>query len=148
MSAAHRVLRKALGDAVKLELVNRNPAALVSPPKVEQEEMHILSAEQVREVLAAMQSSTIYPQVVVLLSTGMRRGELMGLQWGDVDLEASKLRIERSVEKTKAYGLRIKAPKTKHGRRLITLPGRGDASAPASQDAAREPTGARDRKAT
>src|SRR5215204_3126928 len=58
----------------------------------------------------------------MLLSTGMRRGELMGLQWGDVDLDARKLRVERAIEKTKSHGLRIKAPKTKHGRRLITLP--------------------------
>ena len=58
----------------------------------------------------------------MLLATGARRGELAGLQWGDVDLEAAKLRIERSIEKTKAQGLRSKPPKTKHGRRLITLP--------------------------
>jgi integrase len=119
---AHRVLHKALADAARYELLVRNPAALVSPPKVAGEEMEILSADQVKAVLAAMRSTVIFPQVVVLLSTGMRRGELVGLQWGDLDLEAGKLRIERAVEKTKARGLRLKSPKTKHGRRLITLP--------------------------
>ncbi len=53
-----------------------------------------------------------------LLSTGIRRGELMGLQWGDLDLDAGKLRVERAIEKTKAHGLRMKAPKTRHGRRI------------------------------
>jgi integrase len=119
---AHRVLHKALADATKYELLMRNPASLVSPPKVTGDEMQILSADQVKAVLAAMRTSIIFPQVVVLLSTGMRRGELMGLQWGDLDLEAGKLRIERAIEKTKTHGLRIKAPKTKHGRRTITLP--------------------------
>jgi integrase len=50
----------------------------------------------------------------------MRRGELLGLQWGDIDLDAATVRIERSIEETKA-GLRIKPPKTKRGRRNITL---------------------------
>jgi integrase len=53
----------------------------------------------------------------------MRRGELLGLQWGDIDLDAvpPTLRIERSVEETKA-GLRLKPPKTKRGRRSVSLP--------------------------
>ena len=51
----------------------------------------------------------------------MRRGELLGLQWGDVGLNAGTLRVERSLEETKA-GLRFKPPKTKRGRRNITLP--------------------------
>jgi integrase len=52
----------------------------------------------------------------------MRRGELLALQWGDIDLDRGTLRIERSVEETRAGGLRLKAPKTKRGRRGITLP--------------------------
>jgi len=119
---AHRVLHKGLADAMRRELLTRNPAALVSPPKVSADEVEILSADQVRAALGAMRGTVIYPQVVVLLATGMRRGELMGLQWGDVDCEVGKLRVERAVEKTKTHGLRIKAPKTRHGRRAITLP--------------------------
>jgi len=119
---AHRVLHNGLADAMRRELSTRNPAALVSPPKVTTNEVEILSADQVRAALDAMRRTVIYPQVVVLLATGMRRGDLMGLQWRDVDLEAGKLRVERAVEKTKAHGLRVKAPKTRHGRRTITLP--------------------------
>jgi integrase len=118
---AHRVLHKALEDACRREVIGRNPVAIVSPPRVAPTEMAALSGEEVKAVLAAMKDTSIYTHVVVLLSTGVRRGELMGLQWGDVDLDAGKLRIERSIEKTKA-GLRVKAPKTRHGRRLITLP--------------------------
>jgi integrase len=119
---AHRVLHKALGDAVKREVLNRNPAALVPPPKVVEGEMAMLGADAVKALLVAMRGTVIYPHVVTLLSTGMRRGELMGLQWGDVDLDGGKLRIERAIEKTKKHGLRVKGPKTRHGRRTITLP--------------------------
>ena len=61
--------------------------------------MEALSGDQVKTVLAAMKDTPIYTQVVVLLSTGLRRGELMGLQWNDVDLEAGKLRVERSMKR-------------------------------------------------
>ena len=55
-----------------------------------------------------MKETVIYPQVIVLVSSGMRRGELTGLQWRDIDLDGKTLQIERSIEKTKA-GLRIKS---------------------------------------
>jgi integrase len=119
---AHRVLHKALNDATRRELLTRNPAALISPPKVADEEMEILSADEVKAVLTGMRDTVIYPEIVVLLATGMRRGELAGLQYGDLDLEGGAVQIARAVEKTKA-GLRIKSPKTKRGRRSISLPG-------------------------
>jgi integrase len=55
------------------------------------------------------------------MATGMRRGELLGLEWGDVDLDRGVLRVERSVEETKA-GLRVKEPKTRRSRRNIGVP--------------------------
>jgi integrase len=59
--------------------------------------------------------------VSLAVATGMRRGELLALRWSDVDLGTASLRVERSLVETKA-GLRFKSPKTKHGRRTITLP--------------------------
>jgi integrase len=114
-------LHKALSDAVSREQMIRNPASLIKPPKVDGVEMPILGNAQVKAVLAALNGEQVYPHVIMLLSTGIRRGELMGIQWGDVDLDAGRLRIDRSVEATNK-GLRIKAPKTVHGRRLIALP--------------------------
>ena len=63
----------------------------------------------------------LHPIVFLALATGMRRGELLGLQWGNVNLDSATLRVERSVEETRA-GLRLKPPKTKRGRRSISLP--------------------------
>lgn len=65
----------------------------------------------------------LHPIVSLALDTGMRRGELLGLKWGDLDLDKATLQVERSVEETR-QGLRIKGPKTKRGRRSITLPKR------------------------
>jgi integrase len=52
----------------------------------------------------------------------MRRNEMLGLRWQDVDLDAGRLTIERSLEQTTAHGIRVKGPKTRHGRRTISLP--------------------------
>jgi integrase len=60
--------------------------------------------------------------VMVGLGTGMRRGELLALRWKDLNLEKAMLRVEQALEETKLGGLRFKSPKTKHGRRTITLP--------------------------
>lgn len=118
---AHRVLHRALARAVEDEIAARNVASVVSPPKLEDAEVQILTAEQMGGVLAKLATHALYPIVALALGTGMRRGELLSLRWVDVDLEAATVRIERSLEETKA-GLRFKTPKTKHGRRTISLP--------------------------
>ncbi len=117
---AHRLLARVLRYAVENGTVARNVAAIRKPPKVEEQELGILTADQIAEVRAKLAGHTLLPIVELALATGMRRGELLGLQWGDVDLDAGTLRVERSVEETRA-GLRLKPPKTKRGRRSIGL---------------------------
>jgi integrase len=118
---AHRVLHRGLQRAMKLELVARNVASAVSPPKIEAEEVQILTAEQMAEVLARIAGHPLHPIVALALGTGMRRGEICALAWGAVDLEAGLARVERSLEQT-AAGLRFKAPKSRHGHRAVSLP--------------------------
>ena len=118
---AHRVLRRALADAVKNGTIARNVAAVHSPPRVEETEIEILSPDQIGAVLKALDGHGIFPIVSLALATGMRRGELLGLQWQDIDLDAGTLRVERAVEETKKK-LRLKSPKTKRGRRNVKLP--------------------------
>jgi integrase len=118
---AHRLLRLVLGTAVRNGTLIKNAAAPVTPPRVEDREIEILSPEQIALVSANLRGHTLLPIVKLALATGMRRGELLGLQWGDVELDAGTLRVERSVEET-ALGTRLKPPKTKRGRRNIALP--------------------------
>lgn len=118
---AHRVLHRALQRAVESEVLPRNVASVIKPPQVESDELEILSGEQIGAVLRRLEGHALHPIVTLALATGMRRGELLALRWSDVDMDGASLRVERSLEETKA-GLRFKVSKTKHGRRTVSLP--------------------------
>lgn len=118
---AHRLLSRALERAVETEVLARNVASAISPPKIAHEEIEILGPDQVALVLMTLSGHELHAITNVALATGMRRGELLGLQLRDIDLDAGLLSVERSLEET-AAGLRFKPPKTKHGRRTISLP--------------------------
>ena len=125
---AHRVLHRALERAMRLEIISRNVAHPVRPPKVESAEVTILNAAQIGEVLARLDGYggrygllPLHPIAALAIGSGMRRGEICGLAWGAVDLDKSLVRVERSLEETTG-GLRFKPPKTAHGRRTISLP--------------------------
>ena len=117
----HRVLHRALGHANRWGLVQQNVAALVTPPRVASTEIGAASPAQVQTVLERLEGRSVFPIFMLALATGMRRGELLALRWCDVDLDGAVLRVERSLEQTKT-GLRFKSPKTRHGRRPISLP--------------------------
>ena len=118
---AHRVLHRALQIGVETEVLARNVASAIPMPKVEAQEVEILDAEQVATLLEKLRDHWMHNLAAVDLATGLRRGELLALQWGDVDLEGASLRVDRSLEETE-LGLRFKAPKTKHGKRTLALP--------------------------
>jgi integrase len=118
---AHRVLRRGIELALRSEIVTRNVAAVIAPPRHEGGEVAILQPGQMAALLEGLAGHVLQPIAILALSTGMRRGELLGLQWGDMDLDAGTVRIERSLEETR-QGLRLKTPKTRHGRRLVSLP--------------------------
>jgi integrase len=118
---AHRLLHRALKRALKSELVARNVAHAIEPPKVEHVEVEALKAEQVAPLLAALEGHWLEPIAVLALSSGARRGEILALTWGNVDLAGATMRIERSLEQTRA-GLHFKRPKTRSGVRRLALP--------------------------
>lgn len=117
----HRLMHRALGHAVKWSLITINPVAAAEPPRVERQEIEILTPDQVKLVLHTLRGHRLYPIAVMGLATGMRRGELLALRWGDIDLDGGRVRVERSLEQTNE-GLRFKSPKTNAGRREITIP--------------------------
>lgn len=117
----HRLLHRVLSHAVKWGVILNNPATSADPPPVPRSEVAILSAEQINSVLDALRERAIYPIVLLAIATGMRRGELCGLRWKDVDIDGKKVRVEQSIEQTNE-GLRPKAPKTKAGHRTISIP--------------------------
>jgi integrase len=114
----HSVVRSALGRAVEQQLISRNPADAFKKrlPRAERREMITLNAEQSAQLFAAIKHTPIYWPVLLALSTGMRRGEILA----NVDLDRGTLRVVESLEQTKA-GLRFKSPKTDRNR-AINLP--------------------------
>ena len=118
----HRILRTALARAVEQQVIARNPADAFRKrlPKVERRAMTTLTAEQSARLLDAIAHSRIYWPVLIALSTGMRRGEILALRWKNVDLERGSVRVTESLEQTK-NGIRFKAPKTDRFR-VIALP--------------------------
>jgi len=117
----HQQLSTALKQAVRLGLVSRNVCDLVTPPRVPSREMATWDGVQARRFLAVAGQSTYGPIWIVALATGLRRGELLGLRWQDVDVERRTLSVRQTVG---LVGTTIVAgqPKTRSGRRTIPVP--------------------------
>jgi integrase len=118
---AHRVLHRGLAVALRLEKVNRNVASAAEPPKIKASEVTILTSDEVAEIMTKLSDHWLRPIFTVAIGTGLRRGELLALTWGTIDFDRGVLRVERSLEQTRA-GLRFKAPKTRQSRRNVSLP--------------------------
>ena len=113
------VLRAAVGRAVKLGYVRRNVVALTEAPQIVKKEMRYLTPEQTRRFIAAAVSDRWTALWVLLVTTGLRPGEALGLKWGDLDGE--KLRVQRALVRVPGSGWSLAEPKNKKGR-TVTLP--------------------------
>lgn len=122
VSAIHNMLHTALDNAVKLGILARNVCETVSPPRKVHKEMKPLSPEQARQLLEAAKGHPREALFVLALATGMRRGELLGLKWQDVDLEQGVLHVRRALTRMPTgLGYKETEPKTKKSRRSIVL---------------------------
>jgi integrase len=117
----HRVLREALQQAVRWQLLARNPADAVEPPRPQRREMKCLDEASTAGLLEAAKGTVLHLPILLAVTTGMRRGEILGVRWQDVDLDAATLSVRQSLEQTK-LGLKFKPPKTQKGRRVVALP--------------------------
>ena len=138
---AHRVLGKALREGVKFGTLVKNvcssPSGGQRAPKVDRQEMQILTGAEVLGVLGKLRAHndrrghrgrpfrlgrTLFPKVIIALFGGLRRGEVLALRWRHIDLDAGIIKVREALEETKKYGLRVKPTKSGAGRRDITLP--------------------------
>ena len=118
----HRFLHRALGQAVRWNLVARNVAGLVDPPRMARYEHVAFSPEQAERFLAAIRGDRLEALYVLALVTGLREGELLGLRWPDVDLDASTVAVRGSMQSDEHGRLVIDETKTRGSRRLVVLP--------------------------
>ena len=117
----HRTLSQALAHAVKTGVLFKNPAEQVKPPRPPSREIAILTKSEIATLLRAAEPTWLYLPVLVGVTTGMRRGELLGLRWSDIDFKAARLTVNQSLERVKGKTA-FKSPKTTTSRRTITLP--------------------------
>ena len=114
------ILRVALNQAVQHGLAHRNAAALSDPPKMTQYNATFLDAKQAERLLASVKGHKLEALVTLALTTGMRIGEILGLTWGDLDLENKTLQVRQQQQRV-GKELIVCSPKTKRSARSIPL---------------------------
>jgi integrase len=128
----HTLLYGALSQAERNQLVVRNVTALVEPPRKQRKEMPTLTQEQVaNQLLPAIADDRLAAAIFMLFGTGLRRGELLGLRWKDVDLDESILHVRQTLGRVRIHDaksheqktrLTFQEPKTDQSRRTIPIP--------------------------
>jgi len=118
---AHKVLGRALADAVGHEVIHRNVARLKKPPKVD-DDGEMVIVRDVPDLLKKMEGSALRLPGLLGLLCGMRIGEVLALRWRNVDMDGKVIKVREALEETGKHGIRSKLPKSKAGRRDITMP--------------------------
>lgn len=116
----HRLLHSALNHAVRLQLISRNPCDAVELPKVVRGETDYWTPDEVAQFLEGIKGDRLYALFYLALSTGLRRGELMGLRWEDIDFERRCLSVKQERVRGEKGSI-FKEPKTKYSVRPIAL---------------------------
>ncbi|MFC9703335.1 tyrosine-type recombinase/integrase [Streptomyces sp. NPDC056943] len=117
---SHRVLRTALTAACREELITRNVATLVEPPRAKARELSPWSLDETLDFLAAARRDPLYAAFVLAITMGLRRGELVGLRWADVDLDHRVLYVRQQTQRRRGV-LYDDDPKGRR-RRAVPLP--------------------------
>lgn len=118
---AHQVLRTALELAKRWDLIDRNVASMVDPPRRERPKIHPLDPSQARRFLDSIRGHRLEALYSVALAMGLRQGEALGLLWEDVDLAASTLTVRHQLQRIDGR-LALVEPKTERSRRAIAIP--------------------------
>ena len=113
----HRVLKQALKQSVRWEMLHRNPADAVDAPKVERRQMQVYDVPQTVNLIEAVRGHRVFIPVVLAAMCGLRRGEIVALRWKHIDLDKASLSVVQSAEQTRA-GVRYKEPKAGRGRNV------------------------------
>lgn len=118
----HGILRKALADAVRWNLLQRNVAdqADAPSPRSGAAEMMTWGAEELGHFLDFVGDDRLYGAWVLAATTGLRRGEVLGLRWSDVDLDSGRLAVRQTLVSV-AYETKFSTPKTNRGRRSVSI---------------------------
>jgi integrase len=114
------VLSAAFGDAVRWGELSRSPAAGATVPRIKKERVVPMAPAEARAIMAVFKGDTLEPLVTTALGTGLRQGELLGLRWSEVDLDARAVRVEATLQRVDGEYQRLE-PKTDMSYRLVPL---------------------------
>jgi integrase len=117
----YTVCRTMLDIAVRDGLMRRNPAAAVKRPTIKRNEARYLTPAEVGRLLEAAKDDRLHPLIVLMLGTGLRRGEALALHWRDVDLAGGHVRVRLTLSRVER-ALVFDEPKTSQSRRFVSLP--------------------------
>jgi integrase len=117
----HALLHGAFKQALLWNLIPRNPADAVRPPRTHRTEMHVLDRDQVLQLLEAAEDPALRALYAVAATAGLRRGELLALRWSDLDFERAVLTVRRTAQRIRGEGWVFGEPKTHAGRRAVRL---------------------------
>lgn len=116
----HATLHRALKTAVQLELISYNPADKVDVPRKDRPEIVALNVEQCKQLLSMALLSEIYIPVLLGVCCGLRRGEVCGLRWEDVDFRANLISIRHTANYS--GGFHLVPPKSRESKRTLVMP--------------------------
>ena len=117
----HHIIRKALNQAIKWQLLQVNPATAVTLPKRDRLEMRSLAPSEAGDLLEAAEGSGLETLLLIALETGMRQGEILALQWSAVELRQGDIQVLRSARYYPGDGIVMGATKTHRSRRHVAL---------------------------
>jgi integrase len=117
----HGILRNALNRAIRWDYIQRNVAAHVDGPRIEQQEIQPFTREEAQRFLRAIKGDRLEALYTVALTMGLRQGEALGLRWTDVDLELGYIRVNRQLQRVH-YKYELVEPKTARSRRHVAVP--------------------------
>jgi integrase len=122
----HRLLSSIFNMAVRWDVVRESPVCKVTPPKVQHSSIEFFDDEQVEQlicVLADLDNDKLKYKTLITLAlfTGLRRGELLGIEWDDIDFGLQEITIRRSVQYLPGMGVFTKEPKNKTSFRTISI---------------------------
>lgn len=119
----HRLLRKALQDAMQWQLIKNNPADYMESPKTKRYKAKVLDVDEIKKLLEALEGDRLEVPITLMLFLGLRRGELLALKWSDIDYKNKTITIQRNLVRAGEDGteLIIKDPKTEESIRTIPI---------------------------
>lgn len=117
----HQILNQAFNQAVKWKRIKSNPVNDADPPAVKKEEMKIWSYDEINMFLEHCEGERHYLTCFLAIYTGMRRGEILGLKWSDIDLVNKTIHVQRSLAYIPKKGYILTSTKTRNSNRIIPI---------------------------